>query len=82
MSVPFRVQTWDFLIHDNRMLVGCAFYCMFLTFGYVYIPVEPAYNFVSHQTSHTFSSGSTQGQMISGFLEVGAAQRTALVMTF
>ena len=64
MSVPFQVQTWDFLIHDNRMLV------------------EPAYNFVSHQTSHTFSSGSTQGQMISGFLVAGAAQRTALVMTF
>lgn len=48
----------------------------------VYVPVEPAYNFISHQTTHTFSRGSTQGQMISGFLVAGAAQRTALVMTF
>ena len=39
-------------------------------------------NFISHQTTHTFSRGSTQGQMISGFLVAGAAQRTALVMTF
>ena len=39
-------------------------------------------NFISHQTIHTFSRGSTQGQMISGFLVAGAAQRTALVMTF
>lgn len=48
----------------------------------VYVPVEPAYNFISHQITHTFSRGSTQGQKISGLLVVGAAQRTALVMTF